>query len=446
MAQPKAIKKSVPSDVRAIAAEVLAQVLENGLSLERALAQQLPLLKESGSRGLTQELCYGVLRWHGRLDATARHLLHTPIKDAQIHYLLLLGLYQLIYLRVAAHAAVDLTVAASVALGKPWAKGLINAVLRGYLRNNTSLLEEVDRSSEYAALAHPVWLLERLKTDWPEQWMSIAQANNKRPPFALRVNAQKLSRAAYLEQLGAAGIAATALPHTTHGLQLEKPLGVEELPGFTEGLVSVQDGAAQLAVPLLDTQAGQRVLDACAAPGGKSCHILEAQPALRDFLALDCSAGRLKRIQQNLDRLQLRANLVLGDAARPEDWWDGEPFDRILLDAPCSATGVIRRHPDIKCLRTAADIETVSATQTSLLAALWPLVKSGGMLLYATCSVLREENDQPVQHFLAQHSDARVEPIVLPWQPIAPASHFGQQILPGEQGMDGFYYARLRKL
>jgi 16S rRNA (cytosine967-C5)-methyltransferase len=435
-------KKVALTDARACAAQILLRVLEHGESLDQALRTHgIP----DSERALIQELCYGVLRWHGRLDALARKRLTTPLKQGPVHCLLLLGLYQLIYLRVAPHAAVDLTVAACTALKQSWAKGLVNAVLRGFLRERADLLEAVDRD-EQAALAHPVWLLERFKADWPDDWRTITRANNARPPLTLRVNALKVSRAAYLDQLNAAGIAATALPHTPCGLQLEKPLAVEDLPGFAEGMVSVQDGAAQQAVPLLDLRAGQRVLDACSAPGGKTCHILESQPTLQALLALDCHARRIKRIQQNLDRLQLHAMLVMGDATRPADWWDGVLFDRILLDAPCSATGVIRRHPDIKLLRSAADVAKLAAVQTGLLSALWPLLKSGGMLLYATCSVLQEENERPVQQFLARHDDARAAPFTFPWQDTALSATVGQQILPGTEGMDGFYYARLHKL
>lgn len=431
-------------DARALAAKVLAQVVGENHSLDAALVQNLPKLKDAAARGLAQEMCYGVLRWHLRLEALANNLLKSPLKDIDVHCLLLLGLYQLIYMRVAPHAAVDMTVAATQALNKPWAKGLVNAVLRNYLRNSASLQEDLDRA-EVSAHAHPAWLLDAIKADWPEQWQAIAAANNQRPPLDLRINAQKISRADYLQRLTEAGIAATALPYAPCGIRLEKPQSVETLPGFGDGLFSVQDSAAQLAAPLLDLQAGQYVLDACAAPGGKTCHILEYQPGV-ELLALDNKARRVKLVQQNLDRLQLAAKPLVGDAGRPEEWWDGNQFDRILLDAPCSATGVIRRHPDIKFLRRPADVEALARLQTQLLIALWPLLKSGGMLLYVTCSVLHRENEQQIRDFAATHSDARPESIELPWRQNAQTDSFGQQILPGEEGMDGFYYARLRKL
>ena len=428
---------------RAAAAKVLVQVLEQGRSLDKALPPALAEV-EAGSRGLAQELCYGVLRWRLRLEALAEHVLHKPIEDAAIHALLLVGLYQLLYLRVAAHAAVDQTVAACKVLGKPWAKGLINATLRNFLRNSATLLAELDLSDE-ALYAHPAWLLERLKHDWPEHWPAIVKANNERPPLWLRVNIRRTTPDAYLEQLAAAGIKAGASPHSPQAMLPEEPVGVDALPGFQQGLVSVQDAAAQQAALLLGAQPGERILDACAAPGGKTCHILELQPELGELVAVDSDERRSVRIRENLLRLGLVARLVTGDASCPQDWWDGKLFDRILLDAPCSGTGVIRRHPDIKHLRTPADIEIQSRLHQEMLTALWPLLRAGGMLLYVTCSILKRENEQPIQHFLVSHPDARADEIRFAWHEQARAP-VGDYILPGEQGMDGFYYARLRKV
>lgn len=430
-------------EARVLAVKVLSQVLGHRHALDKTLAQQLPLLKEPNGHALVQELCYGVVRWQVRLEGLVTQLVNTPLKDEAVHYLLLLGLYQLMYMRIPPHAAVDSTVNAATALKKPWAKGLVNAVLRRYLRDCARLTEQLERA-DTTRYAHPAWLLEALQRDWPTQWTAIAAANNERPPLALRVNARKVTRAAYLEQLAAAGIEARALPHTDHGIVIDKPLPVEGLPGFAEGAVSVQDGAAQQAAPLLDVQPGQRVLDACAAPGGKTCHILELQPEVAELVAVDQDPTRLTRIQQNLTRLQVNAKLVAGDARHPERWWDSVPFDRILLDAPCSALGVIRRHPDIKYLRSAADISAVAQVQYQLLSKLWPVLKSGGMLLYVTCSVLKQENEQPVKRFLTEQADARSATVPFPWQD-RPHSELGAQILPGEQGMDGFYYACLYK-
>ena len=445
---------------RAAAAKVLVQVLEQGQSLDKALPVVLADV-EDGSRGLVQELCYGVLRWRLRLEALAARLLHKPITDAAIHALLLVGLYQLLYLRVATHAAVDETVAACKDLGKPWVKGLINATLRNYLRNSDALLAELDLSDE-ARYAHPAWLLERLRQDWPEHWPAIVKANNERPPLWLRVNTRRTAREAYLEQLAAAGIKAAAAPHGPQAVLLEDPVAVDALPGFQQGLVSVQDAAAQQAALLLGAQPGERILDACAAPGGKTCHILELQPELDELVAVDNDERRSVRTRENLTRLglltpgrmnsalQSQVRLVTGDASRPQQWWDGKLFDRILLDAPCSGVGVIRRHPDIKQLRTPADIASQSRLQQAMLTALWPLLRAGGMLLYVTCSILKRENEQPIQQFLADHADARADEIRFAWHEVASGvlsqARVGGYILPGEQGMDGFYYARLHKI
>lgn len=428
---------------RAAAVRALVQVLEQGQSLDKALSVALAEVEE-GARGLVQELCYGVLRWRLRLEALAARVLHKPVTDTVIHALLLVGLYQLLYLRVATHAAVDQTVTACKDLGKPWAKGLINATLRNFVRNRDALLAELDVSDE-ARYAHPAWLLERLRQDWPEHWPAIVKANNERPPLWLRVNTRRTTRATYLEQLAAAGIQASAAPHSPQAVLLEDPVGVDALPGFQQGRVSVQDAAAQQAALLLGAQPGERILDACAAPGGKTCHILELQPELGELVAVDNDERRSARIRENLTRLGLEARLVTGDASRPQDWWDGVLFDRILLDAPCSGVGVIRRHPDIKQLRTSADIENQSRLQQAMLTALWPLLRAGGMLLYVTCSILKRENEQPIQHFLASHPDARADELRFAWHEQAQA-RVGDTILPGEQGMDGFYYARLRKI
>ncbi len=427
---------------RTAAAKVLAQVLGKGRSLGGVLAPALAQLRQDGERALAQEMCYGVLRWYPRLAAILERLLSKPLKerDADVRGLLLLGLYQIIYMRVPDHAAVAETVAAARGLGKPWAGGLVNAVLRNYLRDSAHLLEEVDQN-EAAALAHPAWLLELIKNAWPRDWQAIVTANNQRPPMALRVNARHRERDAYLRVLIDAGIAACPAPHTPHGITLEQPIDVERLPGFSEGWVSVQDSAAQLAATLLDVQPGQRVLDACAAPGGKAAHILESQPGI-DLTALDSDAARLKRVNENLRRLHLQARLIEGDAAQPAAWWDGVMYDRILLDAPCSATGVIRRHPDIKVLRRPGDIAALAELQGRMLQALWPLLKRGGMFLYATCSILPQENEQQITHFLTAQTDACEKAIDASWGNPREA---GRQILPGENGMDGFYYACLQK-
>lgn len=442
-ADPNSQTHNANASVRVAAARTLAAVLGDRRSLDSALPDGLGGLAQGADRALLQELCYGVVRWHGRLEAVARRLLRKPFKrrDGDVHALLLVGLYQLIYLRIPAYAAVTETVAASRALGKPWAAGLLNGVLRNYQRHAQELLRATD-AGDVAAFSHPHWLLERLRQDWPQHWRAIAAANNERAPMTLRVNACRQSRAEYELALQAEDLAAHSVDYAADGLVLEQAVDVGRLPGFAAGAVSVQDGAAQLAADLLDPGAGMRVLDACAAPGGKTAHMLERANGLAAMLAVDIDAERLRRVSDNLARLELKADLRQGDAAHPQTWWDGRSFERILLDAPCSATGVIRRHPDIKLLRRDQDIDALATRQAAMLDALWPLLTPGGMLLYATCSVLRAENVQQVSRFLLQHADAQESPIDAAW---GHACEHGRQILPGQHGMDGFYYARLEK-
>ncbi len=427
---------------RLTAVRVLAQVLGEGRSLATALPPSLARTADR-DRSLVQALCYGTLRWQPHLDALLNRLLERPLKtrEHQVRALLLSALYQILHLRAPDYAVVSQTVAAARSLGKPWAAGLANAVLRGFLRRREALLANL--AEDLAAHhAHPAWLLEQLQQDWPQDWEAIAAAANHHPPLTLRVNLTRLDRADYLARLAAVGLVAAPVPHAPAAVVLEQPLEVERLPGFAEGLVSVQDAGAQLAAELLDPRPGLAVLDACAAPGGKTGHILERQPKLARVLALDVDANRLARVGDNLRRLGLGAELCAGDGLEPARWWDGRPFDRILLDAPCSATGVIRRHPDIKVLRAATDIPTLAARQQSLLEALWPLLAPSGRLVYATCSVLRAENEAVVGAFLNRHPDAQEQPIAATW---GRAVSHGRQVLPGEHTMDGFYYACLAK-
>lgn len=433
--------KGKKDDARSAAAKAIHQVLADGRSLAAVLPPALASVPPA-ERGLTQELCYGTLRWAPRLTALAGKLLDKPLRarDGDVHALLLIGLYQLLYLNVPPHAAVSLTVEATARLKKDWARGLLNGVLRRLQREQETLLAAVD-ASDAAALAHPVWLLARLEQDWPEQWRAIASANNERPPMTLRVNCRQGSRDDYLARLDAAGITAAAVAQTPDAVTLAAPVAVEQLPGFADGDVSVQDAAAQLAAGLLQLAPGQRVLDACAAPGGKTGHILERCAGI-ELLALDSEAERLQRVAENLQRLRLSAELCAGDAGDPATWWDGKPFDRILLDAPCSGSGVIRRHPDIKTLRRPEDIPALAAQQARLLRALWPLLAPGGILVYATCSIFTAENAGQVTAFLRDETQAAELPITAIWGQAVAA---GRQILPGENGMDGFYYAVLRK-
>lgn len=424
-------------------------VVQDGQSLSQCLPgllAQAPAI----DRALVQELAYGSLRWRFRLEAQLRQLLKQPLKrkDQDVAALLLVGLYQLVYTNIPAHAAVHATVEAVRATGKRWAVPLANAVLRNYQRQREQLDATV-RARPDECHAHPAWLVEALRRDWPQDWEAVLAANNARPPLALRVNLRRGSVADYCAQLHSAGLESVPLRHSDAGLCLRQAVGVERLPGFMGGAVSVQDAAAQLAAPLLDVRPGMRVLDACAAPGGKTAHILERTPDLAELTAVELDSARARRIEENLQRLGLSARTVIGDAAQPDGWWDGRSFERILLDAPCSASGVIRRHPDIKSLRRPGDIDALVATQARLLDALWPLLAPGGMLLYATCSVLRRENEQQIAAFLRRQPQAQELRIDAEW---GRAVAHGRQILPGEaaaahddsdMGMDGFYYAGL---
>ena len=427
------------ANMRALAARTLAAVLGEGQSLASVLPPALARTPPR-DRGLLQELCYGVCRWQPQLQALLDLLLQRPLAPGEhtVRALLLVGLYQLWHLRMPEHAAVAETVAAAHTLQRPWAVGLSNALLRNALRRRAELTAAL-ATREDAQTAHPRWLLQCLRQDWPDDWPDLVAANNARPPFTLRINTRQHSRADYQALLAASGHRAAPVAGVDSALILDEPVEPLTLPGFATGAVSVQDAAAQLAAPLLAAEPGQRVLDACAAPGGKTGHLLERVSDLR-LTALDQDPARLERVRASLQRLGLSATLLAGDARAPAGWWDGQPYERILLDAPCSASGVIRRHPDIKLLRRATDIAALAAQQGELLAALWPLLRPGGRLLYATCSVLRQENQAVIAAFLAAHADAREAPIVADW---GRALHHGRQILPGTAGMDGFYYAVL---
>ncbi|AXQ46209.1 16S rRNA (cytosine(967)-C(5))-methyltransferase RsmB [Pseudomonas vlassakiae] len=428
---------------RLAAARALAAVLSGKASLNSSLPAQLDKVDER-DRGLTQDLAFGTARWQPRLDLLAAQLLQKPFKaaDADVQALLLVGLYQLFYTRIPAHAAIGETVGCADKLKKPWAKGLLNAVLRRAQREGEELLAGMERDP-VVRTAHPRWLQKSLKAFWPEQWEAICAANNAHPPMILRVNRRHHSRDAYLALLAEAGVSASACQYSRDGIVLAEACDVRGLPGFAEGWVSVQDEAAQLSADLLELAPGQRVLDACCAPGGKTCHLLEAEPGLAHMTAIDLEAKRLTRVRENLDRLQLDAELIACDARDTASWWDGKPFQRILLDAPCSATGVIRRHPDIKLTRQAEDIPALATLQGELLDALWPTLEVGGMLLYATCSSLPTENTEVIDAFLARTPGARE--LDLATEAGLRQPH-GRQLLAQEGGHDGFYYAKLIKI
>ncbi len=428
---------------RQIAAQLVFEVLDQGKSLSSLLAYRLSALSDSRQRALAQELTFGTLRWCYRLETVLNGLLRRPLKhrDRDVHALLLVGLYQLLLLEVPPHAAVSETVEAVRQLGKDWAAALVNAVLRNAQRRADALLASADDTAA-ARWSHPDWWIERLQQDWPQDWQQILEANNRRPPMVLRVNQAQMDRGSYLDELKRTGIAAQALPFSASAVRLERPLAVDSLPGFAQGRVSVQDGAAQLSAPLLKLESGQRVLDACAAPGGKTGHILELMPDLGTLTAIDRDPQRLENVRENLNRLQLNARLLAADAGEPGSWWDGEPYDRILLDAPCSGSGVVRRHPDIKVLRKPGDLQVLARQQQRLLDTLWLLLASGGILLYVTCSVFKQENSDVIRAFLDRHLDAAELPVREQW---GKAQAVGRQLLPGERGMDGFYFARLSK-
>ncbi len=428
---------------RLAAAKALAAVLNGKASLNSSLPTQMDKV-EDRDRGFTQDLAFGTARWQPRLSALAAKLLQKPFKaaDADVEALLLVGLYQLLYTRVPAHAAIGETVGCAEKLKKPWAKALLNAVLRRAQRESEALLAELEHDP-VVRTAHPRWLQKSLKAFWPEQWEAICAANNAHPPMILRVNRRHHRRDAYLQLLSAAGIAATPCVFSVDGIVLDAASDVRSLPGFAEGWVSVQDEAAQLAADLLDLAPGQRVLDACCAPGGKTCHILEVEKDLAGVIAVDLEAKRLVRVRENLARLGLSADLIAADGRDTATWWDGKPFQRILLDAPCSATGVIRRHPDIKLTRQADDIVALAALQGELLDALWPTLEVGGILLYATCSTLPTENTEVIAAFLARTSGARELDLATAAGIKQP---HGRQLLAQEGGHDGFYYAKLIKI
>lgn len=425
---------------RANAARIISDVIDQHRSLNGLLTTSLATLADN-ERSLCQQLCYGVIRWQPQLQAIADLLVKKPLKkkDGDINALLLCGLYQLRAMRIPEHAALSETVNAAKTLGKQWASGLINASLRHYQREKESI-ETLALQSPSSLYAHPDWLIERFQQDWPTQWQSLLDANNTQPPMILRVNQQHGSRDEYLEKLAQANIKASALPDITHGIILETACDVYSLPEFSQGYVSVQDGAAQRVIDLLEINANQRILDACAAPGGKTCHILEMQTD-NDVVAIDIDPERLLQIKQNTDRLGLKTQLIAADAADTASWWDGTKFDRILIDAPCSGTGVIRRHPDIKLLRRPDDIANLVLKQQQLLESLWPLLNTNGLLVYTTCSIIQQENEQQIMNFLQNHPEAQEQLAV-----IAPATRrqAGYQRLPGEDQLDGFYYACLR--
>ena len=441
--------KSAGAKVRAVAAEVVDAVVSGGQSLDAAIARNEPRIV-ADDRSLLRMLSYGSLRHYWRLQGWVDQLISKPLRqrDKVVNALLVIGLYQIAEMRIPDHAVVSETVEAARQLRRPKLAGLVNACLRRFVREDLAATAPSDEAAEWN---HPLWLIERIRKDWPDDWQAILTANNERAPMWLRANPCRNAAEQYLHRLQEAGMAAELLAAVPDAVRLKEPQAVENLPGFAAGDVSVQDAAAQVAARWLlgdlNPDAGYRVLDACAAPGGKSGHLLELGGDKLSLLAVDSDESRLTSISQNLQRIGRDATIIAADASKPEQWWDGTPFDGILLDAPCSASGVIRRHPDIKLLRRASDIASLAACQYSMLEALWPTLAPGGTLLYVTCSVIAAENDEVTGKFLAQHSDA-LENDVLPNNNIHDLMRrkvCGYQILPGSAGLDGFYYAALQK-
>lgn len=420
-------------NLRSIAAIAIGQVLDNGQSLSTVLPELQKNISDK-DKSLLQEICFGVLRYLPKLEWFISQLMEKPLTGKQriLHYLIMVGIYQLIYTRIPAHAALAETVNGAIALKRPQLKGLINGVLRSFQRQQEQL-EERSRNNNSQYL-HPSWLLKRLQDAYPDEWQSIVEANNQRPPMWLRINSQHYSASDYQKLLREEGLESQRHPVHPSALCLAEPTSVTKLPGFEDGWSTVQDVSAQGCAELLEPQDGENILDLCAAPGGKTTHILELAPKAH-VLAVDIDEHRLKRVKENLLRLKQHATVIQGDGTTPEQWAAGQQFDRILLDAPCSATGVIRRHPDIKWLRRDSDINELTELQAQILEAIWPYLKTGGTLVYSTCSVMPEENSLQVQKFLAKHPDARLND----------GTSAGLQILPSTTSGDGFFYARLVK-
>lgn len=433
---------------RAAAAKLSWQIIDNGQSLDAVIINYNETSDHSPQdRGFIQELVYGVCRWYGELDAVASQLLRSPIrnKDRVVHFVLLVGLYQLRHIETADHAAVAETVSACKQLNKVWAKNVINGCLRNYLRDLPEPKQPDNKSTlTHQQLSHPQWIRDAIAQAWPSQTTDVINANNQRPLMCLRVNRRRYTRDDYLAQLSNVSIDAYADPYSSDGIILEKAVSVTALPEFDSGACSVQDTAAQLAANFLKPSNGMAILDACAAPGGKTAHLLERVDNNATMHALDISERRCEQLNSTLARLELNAEIFSADASEPKQWPVPEHgYDRILIDAPCSGLGVIRRHPDIKHHRRQSDIKTLNNVQQRLLTNLWPTLKPNGLMLYMTCSVLPSENEEQAQRFIETHDDAKLEKIN---HPNALELTYGVQTLPGVHNMDGFYYCLLKKI
>lgn len=435
--------KAKVSAARSAGLKALKQVF-NGQSLSAVQPHTTDLLEDARDRGLANEIVNGVLRWRWQLEFFITQLLKKPLKakDLDVQLVLLMALYELQQCRTPDYAVINESVELVRQSGKKWAAGLINAVLRNFTREQEKLSASI--KDGVVRYSHPPWLLEKIKADWPQCWQPILDANNQRPAFWLRVNHLQNSTLQYQQRLEEEGLESETAAFADAALKLAHGVDVRALPGFADGALSVQDAGAQLVAELLDVSAGNRVLDLCAAPGGKTCHLLERYPDLDHLLVVELEEKRMSRVSENLQRLKLesRAELVVADARDVNRWQTGKNFDRILIDAPCSASGVIRRHPDIKTLRRASDIAPLVALQAEILSAAWSALAAGGELLYVTCSVFKDENQNQIQAFLSCTEDAVEIKLEADWGEVC---KHGRQLLPGEQDADGFYFCRLKK-
>lgn len=437
----KKANNSSNQSVRSVAATVLSGVIKGG-SLTRLLSDYSPRVALN-DRALLSELTFGSCRWFVRLQAALSLLMKKPLRkrDSDVHALLILGLYQLIYMRIKPHAILAETVDASRKMGKPMFTKLVNGVLRSFQREQETILKQVDQSLSHE-MSMPQWLLDELKLSWPDRWRDLMKALLEQAPMTLRLNIQRCPQHEYLARLEQENIQVEAIEGIESALILSSPLSVSDIPGFDDGLISVQDGGAQLAAEFLDAKANSSVLDSCAAPGGKTGHILERAESI-ELIALDIDGDRLNKVEDNLKRLKLTAELNIGDAANPGGDWSTRTYDYILLDVPCSATGVIRRHPDIKLLRRKGDIDELVKLQRSILTNIWSLLNKNGRLLYATCSLLKQENENQIDWFLQQQSDAAE--LLIETEVEHQRRQHGIQVLPGKSKMDGFFYSLLTK-
>ncbi len=444
--EKKKIKQAKVSAARQASLKTLKQVF-SGQSLSVAQTQIIDKLEDKRDRGLSNEIVNGVLRWRWQLEFFISQLLIKQLKpkDSDVQLILLMALYELTECRTPDYAIINEAVELVRKSGKKWAASLVNAVLRRFTREKEKLILLI--SQDQVRYSHPDWILEKIKNDWPDNWKQILNANNQRPAFWLRVNQQHYSAAQYQQLLTESEIDSSITGLADHALKLSHGIDVRLLPGFAQGAVSVQDAGAQLAAELLNVSDKHRVLDLCAAPGGKTCHILERYKTVDNLLAVEFDEQRMQRVIENLQRLKLNkehnVDLIVADARDYKQWWNGDYFDRILLDAPCSASGVIRRHPDIKTLRRESDIKQLVKLQSEILSSAWQMLEPGGELLYVTCSIFKDENQNQMARFFSENNDVFEIKINEDW---GVSCKYGRQLLPGEQDADGFYFCRLRKL